>query len=168
MSGRGRTVDSGRPVAERAFWFWFSRSAFRTRSTGPQSHLGNKKEMDQKKYVVASMKGLESWKRAENIINRKMGCFYIEAMTKIFSQVRKSIFCWDLKKTNKKKLQHFRTKTENFQNPIENHPYDFRLDFENFWFWSEKVAVVYLFFILRSQQKIIFRTWEKMLGIASM
>ena len=40
------------------------------------------------------MKGLGSTERPENIINRKIGCFYIKAaaMSEIFSEVQQNIF----------------------------------------------------------------------------
>ena len=43
-------------------------------------------------FAIASMKGLERLKGAENIINRKISIFYIEAVLNFFFQLRKIFF----------------------------------------------------------------------------
>ena len=72
--------------------------------------------MDGGKQVIGSMEGLECPKRVENVINRKIGTFYIETISQIFLNSDKKYF-FELDPKNKKKL----TKVENDQNPVENH-----------------------------------------------
>ena len=73
---------------------------------GPQSHSGTKIKMEfQKNKVAAQMKGLECLKRSENLINRKMGCFYIEAIPQKISKVRKQILFFEILKKKLKKLK---------------------------------------------------------------
>ena len=48
--------------------------------------------------VYADLEGLECSERAGNIINRKIRLFYIEAVSKFFSQLRKKIFFFALQK----------------------------------------------------------------------
>ena len=46
----------------------------------------------------ADLEGLECSKHDGNIINRKMGHFYIEAIPKLFSQLRKKIYFFRVQK----------------------------------------------------------------------
>ena len=60
----------------------FVSSAFRNRWEEAPWHLTIKKNQ---MHTIASMKGLECSKRAENIINRKVSIFYIETVLNFFS-----------------------------------------------------------------------------------
>ena len=67
---------------------------------GRSDLVGPIKSRDQKKQIhtIASMKGLECSKRAENIINRKVSIFYIETVLNFFFQLRKIIFVRSVEK----------------------------------------------------------------------
>ena len=51
-----------------------------------------------KKYDMDELEGLECPERAENIINGKIGNFYIENISNFFSQLRKKKFFFALTK----------------------------------------------------------------------
>ena len=115
-------------------------------------HIGTKKKTDEEKYVIASMEGLEFVKRVENIINRKIIFFYIEAMSLFFFSFDKKYFLLD--PTKNKKM----TKVENCQNPVENHLMIFD--------WILVIFNVCQFFF--RFETIFFVEAEKKLDIASM
>ena len=106
------------------------------------------------------MKGLGFAKRSENIINRKIGCFYIKAIPNFFWGPRKNIFLRE-RRLKKKLTKH--EKVNIFQWKI-------------IWFFIEKC---WLFSLLKKFQKIstfcfsiakkhiFFRIWEKKFSIAS-
>ena len=58
----------------------------------PVTSRDEKKKQTRKNKVTAPMKGLGCPKRSENIINRKMRCFYIEAISKKNLRTNKKCF----------------------------------------------------------------------------
>ena len=66
-----------------------------------------KKKWSRKNSVVASMEGLECPKRAENVINRELSHFYIEAIPNFFFQLPKIIFRRSIEKKSKTKVDIF-------------------------------------------------------------
>ena len=102
-----------------------------------------------KKYVIASMEGLECPKRAKNVINRKIGTFYIETISQKIYQLRQKIFFRPRSfKKNWQKLKMIK-----IQSRIIN---DSRLDFDYF----RLLSVYFLFFKDRARKNNFCRSWE--------
>ena len=59
------------------------------KNIGPVSDGDKNKKINEKKYVTASMKGLECSKLSKNIMNGKSYLFYIEAIPNFFFQLEK-------------------------------------------------------------------------------
>ena len=103
----------------------------------------------ERKNVLACLtlrgEGLECSKRAENIINREITIFYIEAIPPKNCQLRKKYFCSDSKKS--------------FSEIFENHRQKFsKSQIVGFWksrFWSPK-NVDFFFVEFRSEKKYFF------------
>jgi len=106
---------------------------------------------------VASLKGLECSKRAENIITRKNIIFYIEAIPQFFPTSKKMGRSIEKLFFSDKKSTFFGDQNRDFQNPAI-------FDFEIFCRWFSKIFEK-LFF---ESEQIFFRSWKTIWGIASM